>query len=54
MRAPYLCLVARKIPFDNPEVLQYVRIAYVASQVVILAVYYFTSQKVRTLAYALA
>ena len=38
--------VARKIPFDNPQVLDYVRIAYVASQTIALAVYYYTSSKV--------
>ena len=42
-----LSSVARKIPFDDPQVLQYVRIGYVASQVILLAVYYFTSLKVR-------
>lgn len=36
-------LVARKIPFDNPEVLMYVRIAYVAAQAIILGVYYYIS-----------
>ena len=41
--------VARKIPFDNPQVLDYVRIFYVASQAISLAVYYYTSTKVRQL-----
>jgi hypothetical protein len=40
-------IVARKIPFDNPQVLDYVRIAYVASQAFALVVYYYTSSKVR-------
>ncbi|KAJ8692113.1 phosphate transporter (Pho88) [Pleurotus ostreatus] len=33
--------VARKIPFDDPEVLTYVRIGYVVSQIIILGVYYY-------------
>ncbi|KAI0280690.1 inorganic phosphate transporter [Russula aff. rugulosa BPL654] len=40
--------LARKIPFDNPQVLDYVRIAYVASQAFALLVYYYTSSKVRS------
>ena len=48
---PHTChsdfIVARKIPFDNPQVLDYVRIAYVASQAFALLVYYHTSSKVR-------
>ena len=36
-------LVARKIPFDDPDVLNYVRIAYVTAQVIILSVYYYVS-----------
>ncbi len=40
-------IVARKIPFDDPQVLDYVRIAYVASQVFALLVYYYASSKVR-------
>ncbi len=43
---PFLA-VARKVPFDNPQVLDYVRIAYVASQAISLLVYYYTSHKVR-------
>ncbi|THH14238.1 hypothetical protein EW146_g6078 [Bondarzewia mesenterica] len=39
--------VARKIPFDDPQVLYYVRIGYVLSQVIVLAVYYFTSRKIK-------
>ena len=41
------CAVARKIPFDNPDVLLYVRIGYVASQLLTLGVYYYMSVKVR-------
>jgi hypothetical protein len=39
-------IVARKVPFDNPQVLDYVRIAYVASQAIALLVYYYASSKV--------
>ncbi|KAH9991739.1 inorganic phosphate transporter [Russula vinacea] len=39
--------LARKIPFDNPQVLDYVRIAYVASQGIALFVYYYTSSKIK-------
>jgi len=39
-------LVARKIPFDEPDVLLYVRIGYVVSQIAILSVYYYISYKV--------
>jgi hypothetical protein len=35
--------VARKIPFEDPVVLSYVRIAYVTTQLVILASYYWVS-----------
>lgn len=41
--------MARKVPFDDPDVLNYVRIGYVVSQVLILAVYYFISYKVSSL-----
>lgn len=40
-------LVARKIPFDDPEVLNYVRLGYVVSQLVMLGVYYYVSYTVR-------
>lgn len=40
------CTVARKVPFDDPEVLNYVRIGYVASQALALAVYFYISYKV--------
>ncbi|KAF7789736.1 hypothetical protein EIP86_000682 [Pleurotus ostreatoroseus] len=39
--------VARKIPFDDPQVLTYVRIAYVVTQIVVLGVYYYVSAKIR-------
>ncbi|KAN0133394.1 inorganic phosphate transporter [Lactarius tabidus] len=39
--------LARKIPFDNPEVLNYVRIVYVASQTIALGAYYYTSTKIK-------
>ena len=38
--------VARKIPFDDPQVLTYVRIAYVVVQLVVLGAYFVVSQKV--------
>jgi len=39
-------LVARKIPFDDPVTLNYVRIGYVVSQVIMLAAYYYVSMAV--------
>lgn len=39
----WLFSVARKIPFDDPVVLNYVRIAYVGSQLLALAIYYYVS-----------
>ena len=39
--------VARKIPFDDPEVLTYVRIGYVLTQLTALAIYYYVSMTVR-------
>jgi len=39
--------VARKIPFDDPDVLLYVRIAYVAVQLIIFGAYYYTSMKIK-------
>lgn len=38
--------MARKIPFDDPDVLLYVRIGYVVTQAICLAVYFYISQKV--------
>jgi len=43
------CTVARKIPFDDPQVLNYVRIGYVSAQVIALAIYYYISTSVRFL-----
>jgi hypothetical protein len=39
-------IVARKVPFDDPQVLEYVRIGYIASQAIALVVYYYASSKV--------
>ncbi|KAF8604495.1 putative PHO88-involved in phosphate transport [Ceratobasidium sp. AG-I] len=39
--------VARKIPFDDPEVLFYVRVGYVAAQVICLATFFFVSYKIK-------
>ncbi|KAH9168681.1 inorganic phosphate transporter [Lactarius sanguifluus] len=39
--------LARKVPFEDPKVLDYVRIAYVASQAISLVVYYYTSSKIK-------
>jgi hypothetical protein len=38
--------VARRIPFDDPQILNYVRVGYVTSQVIILGVYFYVSYKV--------
>jgi hypothetical protein len=35
--------VARKIPFEDPVILNYVRIGYIVSQVIILGAYYYVS-----------
>jgi hypothetical protein len=44
------CLIAaRKVPFEDPQVLLYVRVGYVAAQVLILGVYYYISLLVRVL-----
>ncbi|TCD61821.1 hypothetical protein EIP91_007866 [Steccherinum ochraceum] len=40
--------LARKIPFDDPVTLNYVRIGYVVVQVLVLGVYFFVSQKVKS------
>ncbi|KAK7691167.1 hypothetical protein QCA50_006270 [Cerrena zonata] len=40
--------VARKIDFEDAQVLTYVRIAYVAVQVIVLGTYYFTSMKIKS------
>ncbi|EKM57843.1 uncharacterized protein PHACADRAFT_251719 [Phanerochaete carnosa HHB-10118-sp] len=39
--------LARKIPFEDPQVLTYVRVAYVAVQVIVLGVYYFITAKIK-------
>ncbi|KAG5650347.1 hypothetical protein H0H81_012554 [Sphagnurus paluster] len=36
------------IPFDDPEVLNYVRIGYVTAQVIVLATYYLVSLKIKS------
>lgn len=41
--------LARKIPFENPQVLLSVRIGYVVTQVVVLGVYYYISSQVCSL-----
>ena len=38
--------VARKISFDDPEVLLYARIGYVSAQLIVLATYFVCSSKV--------
>ncbi|KAF9459625.1 inorganic phosphate transporter [Collybia nuda] len=40
--------VARKIPFEDPQVLRYVRVAYITTQAIILGVYYITSRKIQS------
>jgi len=40
--------VARKIPFDDPEVLLYARIGYVSAQLIVLTAYFVCSSKVST------
>ncbi|KAG9017616.1 hypothetical protein FRB90_000486 [Tulasnella sp. 427] len=39
--------LARKINFEDPDILMYVRIAYVGVQIVILGTYYFVSQTIK-------
>ncbi|EIW83621.1 inorganic phosphate transporter [Coniophora puteana RWD-64-598 SS2] len=39
--------VARRIPFDDPEVLNYVRFGYITSQAIILSVYFYISYKIK-------
>ena len=41
--------MARRITFDDPQVLTYVRIAYVATQITVLGVYYYVGTVVRVL-----
>ncbi|THH00073.1 hypothetical protein EW026_g2385 [Hermanssonia centrifuga] len=40
--------VARKIPFEDPQVLTWVRIAYVVVQAVVLGTYYYVSMKIKS------
>lgn len=42
-------LVARRIPFDDPVVLNYVRLGYITSQIIILGTYFYISYKARWL-----
>jgi hypothetical protein len=44
--------VARKIPFDDPQVLNYVRVGYVSAQILVLTTYYYLSMKVDLLFFA--
>ncbi|KIM58387.1 hypothetical protein SCLCIDRAFT_1191462 [Scleroderma citrinum Foug A] len=37
--------VARRIPFDDPVVLNYVRLGYITSQIIILGTYFYISYK---------
>jgi len=39
--------IARKIPMEDPQILMYVRIGYVTAQLIALAVYYYTSMKIK-------
>ncbi|KAF9790292.1 inorganic phosphate transporter [Thelephora terrestris] len=39
--------IARKIPFDDPEVLLYARIGYVSAQVIVLVAYFVCSSKIK-------
>jgi len=39
--------LARKIPFENPDVLNYVRIGYVVSQVLVIGAYYLVAEKIK-------
>ncbi|KAI1786578.1 inorganic phosphate transporter [Ganoderma leucocontextum] len=39
--------LAKKVPFDDPQVLTYVRIAYVATQVIVLGVYFYVGQQIK-------
>ncbi|KAJ7623513.1 inorganic phosphate transporter [Roridomyces roridus] len=40
--------LARKIPFEDPNVLLYVRIGYAGVQVVVLALYYYISMRIKS------
>ncbi|KAI9457036.1 inorganic phosphate transporter [Boletus coccyginus] len=39
--------IARRIPFDDPVILNYVRLGYVLSQIIIIGTYFFVSYKVK-------
>ncbi|KAF8185460.1 PHO88-related membrane protein [Pholiota molesta] len=39
--------LARKIPFEDPVILNYVRIGYIVSQVIILGAYYYVSLAIK-------
>ncbi|KAF8623291.1 hypothetical protein AX17_007463 [Amanita inopinata Kibby_2008] len=39
--------LARRIPFDDPQVLLYVRVAYATTQLIILGVYYYISAVIK-------
>ncbi|KAI5122513.1 hypothetical protein M0805_005241 [Coniferiporia weirii] len=39
--------LARKIPFDDPQTLNYVRVGYVSVQLLVLATYYYISMKIK-------
>ncbi|KAJ7089708.1 inorganic phosphate transporter [Mycena belliarum] len=40
--------VARKIPFEDPDILNYTRVGYIAVQVIVLGIYYYVSMKVKS------
>lgn len=40
--------LAKKIPFENPEILMLVRGLYVLSNLIILSIYLFTQKKITT------
>lgn len=40
-------VVARRIPMEDPVILNYIRIGYVVSQLLALGAYYYTSMQVR-------
>jgi len=39
--------LARKIPMDDPNVLTYIRIGYVVTQLLVLGIYWYTAQVIR-------
>ncbi len=38
--------VSKKIPFDDPQVLMYVRILYIATNIIIAGVYLYLQQQI--------